>query len=524
MKKISLQLSLATPIFLGAFSLFGASGCSDETASSVETLAPANESSSSSPERAVEASNNAAVLPQALAAAAPATAAPAASAEDVEEKSAAELALERASGSNALLADDPGAGWSFQVIQVQTVNGVPVELIRTTRPDGGKSYLLYTHSTLPTNAPVVVVNQPYAAIDWTGEAVDAAWKLRGPGLHPDNYAPFYNNRDKVEYLPQTVQQAVDSQGVWRINGAAVITAYGRFYTGGVLAEDILDGASAYFFARTRKTEINVNRIGNFGASWGGMMALYGARYSPIDARPIVTAAISPVSDFIDWWQWGKTGLPAAQPTLPAELFFSPYFRRAIPNIGNPPVVGPQSRPFTHAGLCPGFPGKALVPHDAWDNIIPLSETQKLATACPGVVEPLYWRRTGTPVPALDHGPMSAEGVFPAVYTFAYSFVSLGIVPAPATVTSVADQASLEIYLRLVLARQRTSGNAGVTDALKQVKLLTESRLSLLDTVAFAPHPGAEVVAKAINTVWKKTFTAATVRTQLATSFPAPPPL
>lgn len=423
---------------------------------------------------------------------------------------------------------DPGAGWSFETIQEQTVdvsgNKMRVELIRAKRPDGGRSYVLYTHAPkLTSGAPLLIMNEPYGAIDWTGEPSEARWAALGKGVHPDIDAPAYNDRDKVEYAPSSIQSTVEGQTLWIINGAAVMRAYGRFYAGGVLADDVLDAAAPYFLARTRAAELDLGHIGSYGGSWGGMMTLFGARAAPPDARPLVSVAISPVSDFIDLWKWSKTDLPAAQPTLPAEPFFSPYWRRSTPSVGSPPVVGEMSKPFTHAGLCPGLPGRVLVPHDAWDTIIPLRESEQLAAACPNV-EPLFWRRQTGPIgaPKIDHGPMAEEATLPSVFSFAYSFVALGIFPAPAPVTSVADEAALEVFLRLVLAEQRAKGDASVAYVVPQLRMLADPRLSLLDSTSFAPHPGAEVVANAINGVWKTSFDAAGVRAQLATGLPTPP--
>jgi dienelactone hydrolase len=167
-------------------------------------------------------------------------------------------------------------------------------LVRASRPDGGRSYLLY----LPVareGAPMVVVTQPYAGIDWTGEDVDARWAAHGPGAHPDDEAPAYDGDDVIAYEPQSPQQAAEASAVWLANQVAVVHAYGRFYAGGSIEDDALDAAAPYHFARTRG-ELDATHLGAWGGSWGAFMAMFGAARAPKDAAPVAVGALWGPSD------------------------------------------------------------------------------------------------------------------------------------------------------------------------------------------------------------------------------------
>lgn len=441
------------------------------------------------------------------------------------------------SSSNPDGASDPDGGssseagvdgaWSFVTLETRTftVNdtAVTVEFIRAERPDGGKSYLLYQHALAP-GAPLVIVNEPYARIDWTGEDVDARWYALGDVGQPDVDAPNYNGTDVIAVPRQTPEEAVNGNTPWTINGFASIHAYARFYAGGSLEDDALDAAAPYYFARTRPAEIDLSRIGSFGGSWGGMMALFGARRSPEGARAHAVAALSPPSDFVDLWAWSRTDLPAVYPnTTVVSTFFSPYWRRAVPSVGDPPTSSGAGKPFTHAGLCPGLPGKVLVPHDAWDLLIPVRQTENLAAACANV-EPLYWRRP--PIDygkaSFDHGPAATEGSMPSMLTFSMTFLVEALAPPSAPVLmAAASKSSLAIHLRLVLAEQKAGRDVGYM--LPRLRELAEPRLKLFDGDTNQFVDGADLLAGAINDVWKTSYDGPGVRAQLATGLPAPPP-
>lgn len=416
------------------------------------------------------------------------------------------------------------ASWRFEVIEETTVAVLEqprrVQTIRALRPDGGRTYLLYVAAAEPS-AGLVVVNQPYAGIDWTGEEVDARWAARGAGVHPDDDAPAYDGDDVISYAPQTVQAAAEECGVWLVNGLACVHAYGRFYAGGDLEDDALDASAGYHFAASRAGEIDLARVGGYGGSWGGMMALFGAARAPVEARPIAVAALFPPSDFVDLHAWTEEDLPAASSNdAQIEAFFSTYWRRAAPAIGRPPMPGdPRADAFRPAALCAALTGSVLVPHDDWDRLIPVRQTEALAAACPERIQPIYWRRgpLDHDSVAFDHGPLALEPSWPSVFTFAMLHLVRALAPDAPAHLALGHGAALESYLGLLRAADEAGED--VAWALPPLRDVADPRTSLFDPATSLFTPGADVLAAAVNAVWGTSFDGAALRAQLETGLP-----
>lgn len=419
--------------------------------------------------------------------------------------------------------DAPTPRERFEVIEERmvTVLDVPrrVELIRGTRIDGVHTYLLYVHATAEP-APLMILNQPYAGIDWTGEAVDARWAAQGPGLQPDVDAPAYDGDDVTSYAPQTVQAAAEDGLVWLANGMAVVQVYARFYAGGSLADDAEDAAMGYAFAASRAREIDVTRIGSFGGSWGGMMALFGAaRADRAHARAVV--AMAPPSDFIDLYQHTQVEMPVAFPRpADVEAFFSPYWRRATPAIGFPPLAtDPRALEFSPAGLCEALPDDVMVPHDDWDLLIPVRDTERLAAACGSKVRPLYFRRgpidyATTP---LDHGPFNSDPVFSPVLTLSTLHLLHALLPASAMRLAIGHGASLETFL--VLVRAARDAGEDVSWAVLPLREVADARVSLLDPSTGSFIAGGDMLLEPFNRVFSTSFDVAGLRAQLEIGLP-----
>lgn len=419
--------------------------------------------------------------------------------------------------------DAPTAAWSFEILETRSVTILEAPrdalLVRAHRPDGARSYLLYIPA-LREGAPMVVLTQPYAGIDWTGEDVDARWLARGPGLHPDDDAPSYDGDDLVAYEPQSVDQAAEASTVWVANGCAVIHAYGRFYAGGSLEDDVLDAAAPYHFARTRD-EIDHAHMGGWGGSWGAFMALFGASRAPDDAKPIAVGALWGPSDYSSLWAYSEM-LPTVFPAPDrAEAFFSTYRRRIAAATGGPaPREG--FTPYDRDALCAGFgtSTRVLSLHDDWDTLVPVEQTRSLVPACPQV-EPLYWHRQ-SPVDyaevSLDHGvSFRDEPDVPTAYTFSIAYVLDALLPTGELIV-VASEPAVGAYLRTVRDEQLAGGDA--SDALPRLRQLTQARMR-----AFTPagifEPAADVFARAASTVYGRAYTADSLRAELETGLPTP---
>lgn len=425
--------------------------------------------------------------------------------------------------------------WTFTTLETRQVlvsNATrPVELVRASRPDGGKSYLLYVHAAAPS-APVVIWDQPYDGIDWTGEEVDTRWAALGNGAHPDSDAPNYNGNDTIGYALKPVETAVGEATPLLANGFAVVIAYGRYYAGGSLEDDILDATAPYHFTLSRSGEVDVSHVGSLGGSWGGMMALFGASRAPSGVGLRMVVPMSPPSDFVDIWQWAHVHGPTVYPD-PAkfEAFYSPYLRRVVAAT-NPdhPSDGPDQWPdawarYRHEAVCEGLghvdPGlQVLIAHDQWDVLIPVQETVTLSSSCSDLVRPLYWPRDGA-IPyatvQLTHGPFATEETIPVMLTLAVLDIALALAPPPQPAYSVTDSKSLESYLSLLRASQQRGESVAYATA--PLRSLCDPRTQLLFNNALVL--GASALSTSLNNVYGTATTAQTVCSSLANGLPSP---
>ncbi|WP_236517170.1 alpha/beta hydrolase family protein [Sandaracinus amylolyticus] len=418
--------------------------------------------------------------------------------------------------------------WSFETIETRTITAAEVtrevELVRATRPDGAASYLLYVPAAMP-GAPLVVMTEPYAGIRWTGEDVDARWAALGEGLHPDVDAPGYDGDDVTAYQEQTVQQAVDGSIAWLANGFAVVHAYARFYAGGSLEDDVLDSAAPYHFALARAGDgdFDVARIGAFGGSWGGMMALYGASRAPEGAAPIAVVALAPPSDFADLWAYTDT-LPSVFPQPDAaRAFFSPYRRRIAAATEGAPNEG-DFTPYRAAALCAGLRGRALAPHDEWDVLVPFAQTETLEATCGDRIEPLVWHRQGATIDyasvGLDHGPLTREPGFASWSTFSITWLATELAGESAPlVLTIGASAGLQAFLGTLRDEQLAGGDP--VEALPRLRELAAPRVQAFDLDRGAFVPGAELLAGAVNAVYGTTHDATSLRAALEDGLPTP---
>lgn len=434
----------------------------------------------------------------------------------------ADASLTDAPPIDASRSDAGPSDWSFETIETRTVTMLErsrdVELVRAHRPDGGRSYFVYLPALVP-DAPLVVLTQPYAGIDWTGEDVDARWATRGAGIFADDEAPDYDGDDLVAYEPQTVQAAADSGLVFIANNCAFIAAYGRFYAGGTIEDDSLDAVAPFYFARTRDDELDLDHMATWGGSWGGFMAYAGAARAPDDAAPEVAAVLWGPSDFSGMWAYTDAIVGVYPTPTQAEAFFSTYRRRIAGATGGP-APRAEFAPYDRDALCAGLGMSVLSLHDDWDTLVPVEQTRELVAACPRV-EPLYWHRQ-TPIDydviGLDHGASAdEEPMIPTAYTFSHAYILSRLHPT-GPILLVTYEPALVSFLGLVRTEQMAGGDA--SDALPRLRELTDARIMALQPSGVA-EPAADILARAVSTVYGRPYTAASLRAELATALPAP---
>lgn len=416
--------------------------------------------------------------------------------------------------------------WTFETIETRSelVLETPrrVELIRAHRPDGARTYLLYVHAR--DGAPLVLLNQPYDGIDWTGEDLDRRWAALGDGLHPDVEGPGDPGSDVIAYANKTISSAATDAAIYLLNEISVVHVYARFYAGGSLEDDIVDASAGYYFALSRAGEIDVSRVGSFGGSWGGMMALFGATRAPESVNIRSVVPVSPPSDFVDLYDWISVRGPAVYPS-PENFaaFAGPYRRRILAATG----AGPRARPdawtrYRPEAVCAALRAPVLVPHDEWDVLIPFGETLALAAECPEHVSGVYWPRQGTidyAAVGLDHGLFGREPVYPMAFAFAVLEIVRALRDSPSPALTIAHLGALESYLDLLRIEQIAGGDVGY--AIEPLEGLCDPRTRCLDPSDGSIVEGAALLSSALNAVYSTKTTPATACSEIADGLPIP---
>ncbi len=311
-----------------------------------------------------------------------------------------------------------------------------------------------------------------------------------------------------------------------LNGFAVAHVYGRFYAGGSLEDDILDASAGYHFALDREGEVDVDRLGSFGGSWGAMMAIFGASRAPEGVTVRAVAASSPPSDFEGLDRWAMEQGPAVwRDPAQLEAFYSPYLRRIHAALEGSPMEGAFAR-YQQPALCEGLsslPDDAvLVLHDDWDLLIPVAQTRELAAECPRVIQPMYWPRDGAPDYAeaeFDHGPFAREPVLPTLFTLSYLHLALALQDDEAMALTAGVHAALEATLGLLREAQVRGEDVGFATA--PLRQLCDPRATYFDGDTMATGPSAPLLSSALNAVYGTETTAMNVCDTLSAGLPSP---
>ncbi|MCA9608391.1 MAG: hypothetical protein KC619_22435, partial [Myxococcales bacterium] len=349
---------------------------------------------------------------------------------------------------------------------------------------------------------------------------DARWATRGAGLQDDDDAPGWDGDDQIVFTPQTIDEAATSSNIFLLQGVAMVRAYGRFYAGGDITDDAMDAAAPYYFARSLGPAIDRARIGAYGGSWGGFMVVYGAALAPDETVPRTAVALAPPSDFADMWRWAATDLPALYPDPDeATRFFSPYLRRIEAAAGGPPATGDYT-PFSWRAVCDGLRGPLLVPHDEWDVLVTVRQTEGLIAACPDRVTPLYWHRqapTDYATVGMSHGPFDGAEGFSMTLSLPLTHLLLELIEGRDVVT-VIDDAPLAGFLQTLRDEQLAGGDP--VEALPRLRELADPRVLALASDG-TTRSGAEVLATGWNSVYGTAFDADGIRAALVAGLPSP---
>ena len=394
----------------------------------------------------------------------------------------------------------PGSeDWQFDEIsrfEVEIEEGSrEVVLIEAQHRSGSKHYLQYVPSSR-VGAPLMIINEPYWGIDWSNDSVDADWAARGKGNHADDYAPDYQGRDIIPYQTISTETAVSGTEIWRRHGFATLTTFGRFYAGSSLEGDVLDAMAPYYYAASLPSTLRPGATFATGGSWGGMMALFGSHAVPASLKPKAVSVFSPLTNIGQQLEY--VSLLYADTALEQDRvrgYFSPYLRRMKAAL-TPDVLPISYVTLSGSTLCEQLPGAVLILHDDRDTIVPVAQTEALASSCPDKVAAVYWRRDETADPALglNHGGFNDEGGIPDAKTISQAWLldAAGVEPRLVTASS----ANLQGFFNL-LATARSNGES-IAFADEALRVLTDDALSLVDDTSGETVSGLAYITPLVN--------------------------
>jgi len=401
----------------------------------------------------------------------------------------------------------------------------PYELLRLPNADGGSAYAQWFPPRTSSAKPVVVAVEPYAGIDWTGEAVDTRWASKDIGAYPDVDGPNYptpNITSVIGYEKYTPEKVGNNSEIYLRNDFGVLTVFGRFYAGGSVWNDVQDSVAGLQFLSTQ-SNVDTAHIGMIGTSWGGFETVYGAAYAPASVTPLVAAAVAPVLDFEAWVNFVTNELPfVTNPAIQPQYanFFDAYLRRLFVTAGG--VPGATSADYSRvnaAALALRLRTRLLIAHDDGDTILPVGISRSFVAANSALTQG-FWHEQSDPPPAyntniLTHGPMGKATVYAPVYSFSLAFMFAAIAKSEQLYFVPFGNVDFDVFFDKIHSYQGVRDVAWVAPRLLE---LCDARVLMYDLTLGSTLPiqsGAQLLATKINDEWGTVVDAGTVCTQLA---------
>jgi hypothetical protein len=400
------------------------------------------------------------------------------------------------------------------------------ELLQLPNADGGYSYAQWFPPTRSEPTPVIVRTEPYAGIDWTGAAVDQRWAAQGNGCFPDVDGPNFQSgvSSTICYEKFSPDRVGAESEIFLRNGFGVLTAFGRFYAGGSVWNDVQDMTAGLKFLGTQ-SNVDATRIGMFGVSWGGFEAVYGSAYATTGVVPKASVAIAPVIDFQALVNFIDNTIPTVTnaTTLPRyTAFFDPYLRRLLATTGGRPgSPGADYSRVTATAIGTRLNTQLLVIHDDSDTILPVAISKSFVAANPVHAQGFWYKQSDTidyNANILTHGPSGSATVYPPIYTFSISYLFTALGDNGQILIVPYGDADLNGFLQDIRTYQ--TGGRDVSWVVPRLREFCDSRVYLYDITPGTSIPamsGAELLSAKINSRWGTSFNAVTVCSQLAGS-------
>ncbi len=335
---------------------------------------------------------------------------------------------------------------------------------------------------------------PYTGIDWSGEDLDKRWSTNSNALTgywgADIDGPLYNATTSKPLFYQQIQKEnmpITGLGM-SFNGYDVLYVFHRFYAGRYADDYVQDILEAIAWLKSKNPS---EQIGLLGFSLGGFISSQSAaRAQPTDLKAI--ALISPLLSWPKQEQYlSELNSLVADPTKRQEYldFFEPYTRR---------FSNSESRMDI-----PRFSTPALVIHDHWDTLVPISqanEFQNLNTA--NVTYLQHFHSTGIDYTTMnkDHSQPGTGQNSDNVQPFYLAFLFNRVAADTETKFIIYTQASMD----KVFTEMHTQKLAGqdIIGFQKALKEFCREHFVMFDlSKTAAPETGPTYLARKLNEVW-----------------------
>jgi pimeloyl-ACP methyl ester carboxylesterase len=379
------------------------------------------------------------------------------------------------------------------------------DLVRLPRSDGEFAYIMWTPPQTPAQSgPLMVVAQPYDGIDWTGEEVDERWAELSPGGYPDVDGPDYDpaTSGNIHYGLADLGEIADLGNIWLLNGMGLAFVFGRFYAGDALDGYVHSMVAALEFLGAQP-RVDADRLGTFGLSWGGFMAVYGAAYAPDSVGPVRTAALFPPVDFVSFLEYATEGIEESFSGVAlniARAVFEPFVRRI--NAGVDGLGGPGFDGFRAEDICAQLEAPILVLHDEYDTLVPYDPVRQFADDCDQVEG--VWYVHEEPIDfatrSINHGPILAGPGFPTALTFAITYLIQALNPGQPVRLVLYSEVAMVAFLETM--HRLDEEDEDLAWAAERLIEMTTPGLTLIHLADFSASTGEEVLVDLINEIWE----------------------
>jgi len=376
---------------------------------------------------------------------------------------------------------------------------------------------------------VLIIANPYMGIDWTGEAVDARWRSRSSGSkYPDDEEPSYNSITSSDIVYESIAaNAVANDGYISLakhNNLNVLVVFGRFYAGGSIWNDAQDMRAGLQYISTR-TDIDKNKVGLFGISWGAFQAIYATAYRPTELVPAATLAVAPATSMEDLVSHA-TSIEDITQDIDYAKFYDPYLRRIAASTGGDlNGVGGNFSRFTHNALADNIISPILIMHDEWDTLIPIQHSCDLSLQN-GQIETFWYQHVNSdidyslPESKLNHGPLGlvVNSSVPSDYTWSMLYLLSHLNSPSDTILLLYDAMAMRVFFQNIHALQLVDKD--VSWLLTRLIELTDDRTIMFDGVCTTDClSGKAYLAAEFNITWGTQLDSDSILNQLSIGIP-----